>query len=207
MAFRRPRRNLNRPRPKLDLRKDFVRSAPTSSPWAVSFVASTRFASSPKVFSPREIDVYRAAVLLIFAMLFDMMDGRVARMTKTQSALRAPARLSSGRHHLVQGVAPTPHRWLVYKWVLHRDASIPGILTAFMFVSSGAAAISPGQALSTCSARASTGAPSKPATATHLGAAQSTPSAGILISADRRQPRRRRRAGHDERYTLHCCSA
>ena len=31
-------------------------------------------------------DFYRAAVLLIFAMLFDLLDGRVARMTKTQSA-------------------------------------------------------------------------------------------------------------------------
>jgi len=33
-----------------------------------------------------EDDIYRAAVLLIFAMIFDMLDGRVARMTKTQSA-------------------------------------------------------------------------------------------------------------------------
>jgi CDP-diacylglycerol--serine O-phosphatidyltransferase len=31
-------------------------------------------------------DFYRAAVLLIFSMFFDLMDGRVARLTKTQSA-------------------------------------------------------------------------------------------------------------------------
>src|SRR5262245_60294463 len=33
-----------------------------------------------------EEDFYRAALLIVFAMLFDMLDGRVARMTKTQSA-------------------------------------------------------------------------------------------------------------------------
>ncbi|HQB46627.1 MAG TPA: CDP-alcohol phosphatidyltransferase family protein, partial [Polyangiaceae bacterium] len=30
-------------------------------------------------------DYYRAAVLIVFAMFFDMLDGRVARMTRTQS--------------------------------------------------------------------------------------------------------------------------
>ena len=33
-----------------------------------------------------EDDYYRAALLIVFAMFFDMLDGRVARMTKTQSA-------------------------------------------------------------------------------------------------------------------------
>src|SRR5262245_16882597 len=33
-----------------------------------------------------EDDFYRAALLIIFAMFFDMLDGRVARLTKTQSA-------------------------------------------------------------------------------------------------------------------------
>ena len=31
-------------------------------------------------------DFYKAALLLIFALFFDMLDGRVARLTKTQSA-------------------------------------------------------------------------------------------------------------------------
>ena len=35
----------------------------------------------------REDDFYRAAVLIVFAMFFDTLDGRVARLTKTQSAL------------------------------------------------------------------------------------------------------------------------
>ena len=33
-----------------------------------------------------EDDFYRAALLIVFAMFFDTLDGRVARMTKTQSA-------------------------------------------------------------------------------------------------------------------------
>ena len=40
-----------------------------------------------------EEDIYRAAVLLIFAMVFDMLDGRVARMTKP----RAPSACKSTR--------------------------------------------------------------------------------------------------------------
>ncbi len=36
--------------------------------------------------SPSGADFYKAAMLLIFAMFFDLLDGRVARMTKTQSA-------------------------------------------------------------------------------------------------------------------------
>ena len=36
--------------------------------------------------NPTSDDFYRAAILLIFAMLFDLLDGRVARMTRTQSA-------------------------------------------------------------------------------------------------------------------------
>ena len=32
-------------------------------------------------------DFFRAAILILFAMVFDTLDGRVARMTRTQSAI------------------------------------------------------------------------------------------------------------------------
>ena len=35
---------------------------------------------------PTEDDLYRASLLIIFSMFFDTIDGRVARMTRTQSA-------------------------------------------------------------------------------------------------------------------------
>ena len=76
--------------------------------------------------------MYRAAVLLIFAMLFDMMDGRVARMTRTQSAFGL--QLDSLADVISFGVAPAV---LVYKWVLHREP-IPGLVASFMFVACAA---------------------------------------------------------------------
>src|SRR5215831_15509469 len=52
-----------------------------------------------------EDDIYRAAVLLIFAMIFDMLDGRVARMTKTQSAFGV--QIDSLADVISFGVAPS----------------------------------------------------------------------------------------------------
>jgi CDP-diacylglycerol--serine O-phosphatidyltransferase len=77
-------------------------------------------------------DFYRAAVLLIFAMLFDLLDGRVARMTKTQSAFGL--QLDSLADLTSFGIAPA---LLVYKWVLYRHP-VTGLLTAFLFVACGA---------------------------------------------------------------------
>ena len=130
---------------------------------------STPFAWWPRT-HPGEVDVYRAAVLLIFAMLFDMMDGRVARMTKTQSAFGL--QLDSLADIISFGVAPA---LLVYKWVLHREP-IPGILTAFMFVSCAAIRLARFNVLSSNSS----GAPTKPGK--YILGLPSPPSAGILIS-------------------------
>jgi CDP-diacylglycerol--serine O-phosphatidyltransferase len=65
-------------------------------------------------------------------MLFDLLDGRVARMTKTQSAFGL--QLDSLADLVSFGVAPS---LLVYQWVLYRHP-IPGLLTAFLFVACGA---------------------------------------------------------------------
>src|SRR5262249_57987344 len=58
-------------------------------------------------------DYYRASLLLIFALFFDMLDGRVARLTKTQSAFGL--QIDSLADVISFGVAPS---LLVYKWSL-----------------------------------------------------------------------------------------
>jgi CDP-diacylglycerol--serine O-phosphatidyltransferase len=82
--------------------------------------------------NPTIEEFYGAGVLLIVAMIFDLLDGRVARMTKTQSAFGL--QLDSLADVISFGVAPA---LLVYKWVLYRYP-VPGLLTAFLFVACGA---------------------------------------------------------------------
>src|SRR5689334_8699915 len=62
-----------------------------------------------------EGDFYRAALLIVFAMFFDTLDGRVARMTKTQSAFGL--QIDSLADVVSFGCAPA---LLVYQWTLHR---------------------------------------------------------------------------------------
>ena len=139
--------------------------------------------------SPTENDVYRAAVLLIFAMLFDLMDGRVARMTKTQSAFGL--QLDSLADIISFGVAPS---LLVYKWVLYREP-IPGLLTAFLFVACAAIRLARFNVLSS----SSTGVPMKPGR--HIIGLPTPPASGILISLIVANHGVNGALG-DERYTL-----
>ena len=60
--------------------------------------------------NPTVEDFYKAAVLLTFAMLFDLLDGRIARLTKTQSAFGL--QLDSLADIISFGLAPA---LLVYK--------------------------------------------------------------------------------------------
>jgi len=83
--------------------------------------------------NPTVEDFYKAAVLLTFAMLFDLLDGRIARMTKTQSAFGL--QLDSLADIISFGLAPA---LLVYKWALFRVPTL-GLFCAFMFV--GCAAV------------------------------------------------------------------
>jgi CDP-diacylglycerol---serine O-phosphatidyltransferase len=115
-------------------------------------------------------DFYRAAVLLIFAMLFDLMDGRVARMTKTQSAFGL--QIDSLADVVSFGVAPS---LLVYKWVLYRHP-VAGLLTAFMFVACGAIRLARFNVLSSVPG----GTPSKPSK--YIVGLPIPPASGILIS-------------------------
>src|SRR3954463_5493609 len=75
---------------------------------------------------------YRAALLIVFAMFFDTLDGRVARATKTQSSFGL--QIDSLADVVSFGVAPS---MLVYQWTLHRLGTT-GLIVSFIFTAMGA---------------------------------------------------------------------
>ena len=77
-------------------------------------------------------DFYRAALLIIFALFFDGIDGRVARLTKTQSEIGV--QLDSLADLISFGVAPAI---LVYHWSLSELGTV-GMLVGFVYVAAGA---------------------------------------------------------------------
>lgn len=84
----------------------------------------------------REDDYYLAALLIVFAMFFDILDGRVARATKTQSAFGL--QIDSLADVVSFGAAPA---MLVYQWTLHRldHGPIPiGLIASFIYIACGA---------------------------------------------------------------------
>ncbi len=168
MGFRRARRTSLRPRPKVDLRKTlFV--LPNLITLGSTFCGFNAIRLVAKD-QPTTDDIYRAAVLLIFAMLFDLMDGRVARMTKTQSAFGL--QLDSLSDVISFGVAPA---LLVYKWVLYREPVL-GLITAFMFVACATIRLARFNVL----ASSPSGAPVKPGN--YIIGLPTPPASGILIS-------------------------
>jgi CDP-diacylglycerol---serine O-phosphatidyltransferase len=84
-------------------------------------------AVSTERFGETADDFYRAALLIIFAMFFDMLDGRVARMTKTQSAFGL--QMDSLADAISFGVAPA---MLVYGWSLN-NFGVLGLFISFLF--------------------------------------------------------------------------
>lgn len=80
--------------------------------------------------SPAQL--YQAALAIFFAMFFDAFDGRVARMTRTQSAFGVE--LDSLADVVSFGAAPA---LLVYKWAL-APLGFAGFLVAFSFLACGA---------------------------------------------------------------------
>jgi len=75
---------------------------------------------------------HRASLLIIFAMFFDMIDGRVARLTHTQSAFGV--QIDSLADIVSFGVAPAV---LVYHWSLWELGKL-GAFVAFVYVAAGA---------------------------------------------------------------------
>ncbi len=115
-------------------------------------------------------DFFRASLLLVFALFFDMLDGRVARLTKTQSAFGL--QIDSLADVVSFGVAPA---LLVYKWSLWR-AETPGLVVAFLFAAAGAVRLARFNVLSMGEA----GAPTKPGK--YIVGLPVPGAAGILIS-------------------------
>ncbi len=81
---------------------------------------------------PTSDDFYRAALLIVFALFFDGIDGRVARLTKTQSAIGV--QLDSLADVISFGVAPAI---LVYHWSL-AELETAGMFIGFLYVAAGA---------------------------------------------------------------------
>ncbi len=78
-------------------------------------------------------DYYRASLLLVFALFFDTLDGRVARLTKTQSAFGL--QIDSLADVISFGVAPA---LLVFKWSLFQRPML-GLAASFLFTAAGTA--------------------------------------------------------------------
>jgi CDP-diacylglycerol--serine O-phosphatidyltransferase len=119
--------------------------------------------------NPTTHDFYVAAILLVFAMLFDLLDGRIARMTRTQSAFGL--QLDSLADIVSFGAAPS---LLMYKWMLWR---LPGgAFIAFLFTACGAIRLARFNVMSS----SASGTPVKPSKYT-MGL-PIPPASGILIS-------------------------
>jgi CDP-diacylglycerol---serine O-phosphatidyltransferase len=76
--------------------------------------------------------LYQAALAIFFGMFFDAFDGRVARLTKTQSMFGQE--LDSLADVITFGAAPS---LLIYRWALH-GLGLWGLLVAFSFAACGA---------------------------------------------------------------------
>jgi CDP-diacylglycerol---serine O-phosphatidyltransferase len=115
-------------------------------------------------------DFYRAALLIVFAMFFDMLDGRVARMTRTQSAFGL--QIDSLADIVSFGVAPAI---VVYQWSLKHHPTA-GLLASFAYVAAGAIRLARFNVLS----MGDSGTPQKPGK--YIIGLPIPGAAGILIS-------------------------
>ena len=99
----------------------------TCSSIFLGFYAMTLCVGDP---SPAQLN--QAALAIFFAIFFDAFDGRVARMTKTQSEFGVE--LDSLADVMSFGAAPA---LLVYKWALAPFGFV-GLLLSFAFATCGA---------------------------------------------------------------------
>jgi CDP-diacylglycerol--serine O-phosphatidyltransferase len=115
-------------------------------------------------------DYYKASLLLVYALFFDMLDGRVARLTKTQSAFGL--QIDSLADVISFGIAPA---LLVYKWTLYQKGLF-GLIAAFVFAGAGAVRLARFNVLS----MNESGKPSKPGK--YIVGLPVPGAAGVLIS-------------------------
>lgn len=115
-------------------------------------------------------DFGRASLLIVFGMFFDTIDGRVARLTRTQSAIGL--QLDSLADVISFGVAPAI---LVFRTSLNTLGTV-GLLIAFAYVACGALRLARFNVVST----AESGAPKKPGK--YILGLPIPAAAGILVS-------------------------
>jgi CDP-diacylglycerol--serine O-phosphatidyltransferase len=120
--------------------------------------------------NPTAEELYRASLLIIFAMFFDIVDGRVARLTRTQSAFGME--IDSLADVVSFGVAPA---LLVYTWSLSALGNF-GIFACFSYVACGAIRLARFNVLSTDT----TGRPKKPSK--YILGLPIPGAAGVLVS-------------------------
>jgi CDP-diacylglycerol--serine O-phosphatidyltransferase len=155
------------PRKKLDLRKSLF-LLPNMITLSSIFCGfdSIRISAS----AHGDDDFYKASLLLVYALFFDMLDGRVARLTKTESAFGL--QIDSLADVISFGVAPA---MLVYNWSLHQKGTL-GLVVAFVFAAAGAVRLARFNVLS----MGENGAPTKPPK--YIVGLPVPGAAGILIS-------------------------
>lgn len=156
-----------RPRRRLDLKKTlFVLPNLITLSSVFCGFDSMRLAAT----ASSDDDYYRAALLLVFAMFFDTLDGRVARLTKTQSAFGL--QIDSLADVLSFGAAPA---LLVYQWSLH-SLGVVGLIGSFLYVAGAVVRLARFNVLT----MAENGQPTKPGK--YIVGLPSPGAAGILIS-------------------------
>jgi CDP-diacylglycerol--serine O-phosphatidyltransferase len=158
---------LPHPRRKLDLRKTLflLPNIITLSSVFCGF-DSIRMSATAQ----NDDDYYRASLLLVFALFFDTLDGRVARLTKTQSAFGL--QIDSLADAISFGVAPA---LLVFKWSLFQRPML-GLVASFLFTAAGTARLARFNVLS----MGDKGSPVKPGK--YIVGLPVPGAAGILIS-------------------------
>jgi CDP-diacylglycerol--serine O-phosphatidyltransferase len=127
---KRARRRLRRPRlPRFNLRKAMfvLPNLFTLSGIFCGFYAIILAGDDP---TPERL--YRASLAVFFGLFFDMADGRVARLTRTQSEFGV--QIDSLSDLVTFGVAPAV---IVHQWAL-REFGLLGAVAAFAFVACGA---------------------------------------------------------------------
>lgn len=115
-------------------------------------------------------DLYQAALYILLSMLLDTVDGRVARLTRTQSAFGV--QIDSLADVVSFGVAPSV---LVYRWLL-QDLGGLGLVVAFAYLGCGAARLARFNVL----AMSSDGRPKK--VSQHILGLPIPAAAGLLVS-------------------------
>ena len=157
------------PRRKLDLRKTLF-LLPNMITLSSIFCGFDSIRISGAATEGTGDDYYRASLLLVYALFFDMLDGRVARLTKTQSAFGL--QIDSLADVVSFGVAPA---LLVYKWSLFQQGTF-GLVVAFTFAAMGAVRLARFNVLS----MGEGGQPTKPSK--YIVGLPVPGAAGILIS-------------------------